>query len=106
MAEASIHIIVRVCTVFFNLGPKAKAATGKGADSENNANAHLEFGFRLLDRLSRSERGLTTLRRYGGGTPTPPYPHPPPHTPTPRTRCSWYLCQCVCVRVGACGCLR
>ncbi len=61
VVEASIHVIVRVCTVFFSLGPKAAAS--KGADSENNANAHLEFGFRLLDRLSRTERGLATLRR-------------------------------------------
>ena len=64
MAETSVQIAVKVCTVFFNA---PKKSTLKGAKMEDsNTNMHLEFGFRLLDRLSRTERGLAALRRYAG----------------------------------------
>jgi hypothetical protein len=55
-------MLVKVCCVFF----KPSAAKGRGVNAavadDSSANLHLDFGFRLLDRLSRTDRGLLSLR--------------------------------------------
>ena len=59
----SINTIVYVCGVKFAPPSAAKAGAGSAVVVDAaNVNAHLDPAFRVLDRLSRTDRGLTTLR--------------------------------------------
>jgi hypothetical protein len=66
MADASVQKIVKVCTVFFKAPVKSTSASTQKLEESTSNNMHLEFGFRLLDRVSRTERGLASLRRCEG----------------------------------------
>ncbi|MFN9943713.1 MAG: hypothetical protein ACK56I_29990, partial [bacterium] len=55
--------IVNVCGIKYTPAPKkANAGAVTASDEGVNPNQHLDPSFRVMDRLSRNDRGLATLR--------------------------------------------
>jgi hypothetical protein len=54
--------IVNVCGIKYTPAPKKTNAATVSVDESVNPNQHLDPSFRVMDRLSRNDRGLATLR--------------------------------------------